>query len=72
VEIIHQIYNNMKASDLHRRQPRSRKKKVWDTDEHVGRHKKSWYTGAVQAKPYGWSKTGTFNGQSEGYADHII
>ena len=63
----------MRLDELHSKQPKARKKRVWDTDEHLGKHKSRWHNKYVsKAKPYGWSKTGTYHGQSEGYKDHII
>jgi len=62
----------MKLKQLHRGQPIAKKKKVWDKDEHLGRFKSRWYNKSAKTKPYNWSKTGTFHGQSEGYNDHII
>jgi len=64
----------MKLNELHEsNQPKARMKHVWNQDEHVGKTKSRWYTGKPsKAKPYGWSKTGTFHGQSEGYDDHIM
>jgi len=49
-------------------------KHVWNQDEHVGKTKKRWYNKSYAAKgpAYNWSKSGTFNGQSEGYDAHII
>ena len=49
-------------------QPKSRKKKVWDVDEHVGKNTDK----QANSDAYSWSKTGVFKGQSEGYDEHII
>ncbi|MDP6587002.1 MAG: hypothetical protein QF535_20280 [Anaerolineales bacterium] len=64
----------MKIDELHEAtQPQARMKHVWNRDEHVGKTKNRWYTGKpTKAKAYGWSKSGTFRGQSEGYDDHIM
>jgi len=63
----------MHLNELYLKQPKARKKKVWDTDEHQGKNRPKWYTArSKDTKPYRWSNTGTFHGQSEGYEDHII
>jgi len=60
----------MKLTMLHEDlgQPKAKKKKVWDVDEHVGRGTDK----QAQRDAYHWSKTGVFSGQSEGYEEHII
>lgn len=64
----------MQLSELHQRKPKARMKKVWNKDEHLGKHKDRWYNSSYASKsePYKWSKSGSFHGQSEGYKDHII
>lgn len=61
----------MKLKNLHESRPKARMKKVWNKDEHLGKNVGGTYA-AGKPKPYNWSKTGTFHGQSEGYKEHII
>ena len=56
---------------LHEGQPKARMKRVWNKDEHVGKHPHQWYNKSVKGAGYNWSK-GAFHGQSEGYKSHII
>jgi len=63
----------MKLDNLHRDQPKAQKRNVIDFDEHLGQHPNRWHnTYAKDSKPYGWSKTGVFKGQSEAYDEHIL
>ena len=64
----------MKLLELHEElgQPKARKKKVWDADEHQGKKKKVKEGNAIKSAPtYTWPRT-TFHGQAQGHAEHIL